>query len=148
MVETQNQTTKIQTLSSTKTTQVNSPRLFATSGLARGMKKSLFQAIEKNGGILKYRNKSGTREQLLCDLLDTLDGYGPKGTKPRRQATQCCNYWYSKYCNNEYDALYKKFDIQPLVTTIDRLEKTNKKTEEEETEEAKKRKKKPLLHRQ
>ena len=134
MVETQNQTTKIQTLLSTKTTQINSPGK-ASGGLARGMKKSLFQAIEKNGGILKYRNKSGTREQLLCDLLDTLDGYGPKGTKPRRQATQCCNYWYSKYCNNEYDALYKKFDIQPLVTTIDRLEKTNKKTEEEETEE-------------
>ena len=134
MVETQNQTTKIQTLSSTKTTQIKSPGK-ASGGLAIGMKKSLFQAIEKNGGILKYRNKSGTREQLLCDLLDTLDGYGQKGTKPRRQATQCCNYWYSKYCCNEYDALYKKFDIQPLVTTIDRLKKTNKKTEEEETEE-------------
>ena len=134
MVETQNQTTKIQTLSSTKTTQINSPGK-ASGGLARGMKKSLFQAIEKNGGILKYRNKSGTREQLLCDLLDTLDGYGQKGTKPRRQATQCCNYWYKLYCNNEYDTLYKKFDIQPLVTTIDRLKKTNKKTEEEETEE-------------
>ena len=136
MVETQNQTTKIQTLSSTKTTQINSPGK-ASGGLARGMKKSLFQAIEKNGGILNYRNKSGTREQLLCDLLDTLDGYGQKGTKPRRQATQCCNYWYKLYCNNEYDTLYKKFDIQPLVTTIDRLKKTNKKTEEteEETEE-------------
>ena len=134
MVETQNQTTKIQTLSSTKTTQINSPGK-ASGGLARGMKKSLFQAIEKNGGILKYRNKSGTREQLLCDLLDTLDGYGQKGTKPRRQATQCCNYWYSKYCCNEYDALYKKFDIQPLVTTIDRLKKTNKEETEEETEE-------------
>ena len=137
MVETQNQTTKIQTLSSTKTTQINSPGK-ASGGLARGMKKSLFQAIEKNGGILNYRNKSGTREQLLCDLLDTLDGYGQKGTKPRRQATQCCNYWYKLYCNNEYDTLYKKFDIQPIVTTIDRLKKTNKKTEvetEEETEE-------------
>ena len=131
MVETQNQTTKIQTLSSTKTTQINSPGK-ASGGLARGMKKSLFQAIEKNGGILNYRNKSGTREQLLCDLLDTLDGYGQKGTKPRRQATQCCNYWYKLYCNNEYDTLYKKFDIQPLVTTIDRLKKTNKKTEETE----------------
>ena len=136
MVETQNQTTKIQTLSSTKTTQIKSPGK-ASGGLAIGMKKSLFQAIEKNGGILNYRNKSGTREQLLCDLLDTLDGYGQKGTKPRRQATQCCNYWYKLYCNNEYDTLYKKFDIQPLVTTIDRLKKTNKKTEEteEETEE-------------
>ena len=92
MVE--NQTTKIQTLSSTKTTQINSPGK-ASGGLARGMKKSLFQAIEKNGGILNYRNKSGTREQLLCDLLDSLDGYGQKGTKPRRQATQCCNYWYN-----------------------------------------------------
>ena len=132
MVE--NQTTKIQTLSSTKTTQINSPGK-ASGGLARGMKKSLFQAIEKNGGILKYRNKSGTREQLLCDLLDTLDGYGQKGTKPRRQATQCCNYWYKLYCNNEYDTLYKKFDIQPLVTTIDRLKKTNKEETEEETEE-------------
>ena len=134
MVETQNQTTKIQTLSSTKTTQINSPGK-ASGGLARGMKKSLFQAIEKNGGILNYRNKSGTREQLLCDLLDTLDGYGQKGTKPRRQATQCCNYWYKLYCNNEYDTLYKKFDIQPLVTTIDRLKKTNKEETEEETEE-------------
>jgi hypothetical protein len=76
MVETP---TKIQTLSSTKTTQINSPGK-ASGGLARGMKKSLFQAIEKNGGILNYRNKSGTREQLLCDLLDTLDGYGQKGT--------------------------------------------------------------------
>ena len=139
MVETQNQTTKIQTLSSTKTTQVNSPRLFATSGLARGMKKSLFQAIEKNGGILKYRNKSGTREQLLCDLLDTLDGYGPKGTIPQRQALLLCNSWHRMYCNNkhQYDALYEKFDVKPIVTTIDRLKKTNKKTEEteEETEE-------------
>ena len=134
MVETQNQTTKIQTLSSTKTTQINSPGK-ASGGLARGMKKSLFQAIEKNGGILNYRNKSGTREQLLCDLLDTLDGYGQKGTKPRRQATQCCNYWYKLYCNNEYDALYEKFGVKPLVTTIDRLKKTNKKTEEVETEE-------------
>ena len=101
------------------------------------MKKSLFGAIEKEGGILNFHNKNGAKEQPLSNLLDTLDGYGPKGTKPRRQATQCCNYWYSKYCNNEYDALYKKFDIQPLVTTIDRLKKTNKKTEEteEETEE-------------
>ena len=134
MVETQNQTTKIQTLSSTKTTQIKSPGK-ASGGLAIGMKKSLFGAIEKKGGILNFRNKNGAKEQPLSNLLDTLDGYGQKGTKPRRQATQCCNYWYSKYCCNEYDALYKKFDIQPLVTTIDRLKKTNKKTEEEETEE-------------
>ena len=41
------------------------------------------------------------------------------------------------YCTNknQYDALYEKFDVKPIVTTIDRLKKTNKKTEEEETEE-------------
>ena len=136
MVETQNQTTKIQTLSSTKTTQIKSPN---KAGLPKGMKKSLFGAIEKEGGILNFHNKNGAKEQPLSNLLDTLDGYGPKGTIPRRQALVLCNSWHRMYCSNkhQYDALYEKFDVKPIVTTIDRLKKTNKKTEEteEETEE-------------
>ena len=136
MVE--NQTTKIQTLSSTKTAQIKSPGK-ASGGLPKGMKKSLFGAIEKEGGILNFHNKNGAKEQPLSNLLDTLDGYGRKGTIPRRQALLLCNSWHRMYCNNkhQYDALYEKFGVKPIVTTIDRLKKTNKKTEEteEETEE-------------
>ena len=133
MVETP---TKIQTLSSTKTTQIKSPN---KAGLPKGMKKSLFGAIEKEGGILNFHNRNGAKEQPISNLLDTLEGYGPKGTIPRRQAQQVCNYWYGIYCKDkhQYDALYEKFEVKPIVTTIDRLKKTNKKTEEteEETEE-------------
>ena len=134
MVE--NQTTKIQTLSSTQTTQIKSPGK-ASGGLPKGMKKSLFGAIEKEGGILNFHNRNGAKEQPISNLLDTLEGYGPKGTIPRRQAQQVCNYWYGIYCKDkhQYDALYEKFEVKPIVTTIDRLKKTNKKTEEEETEE-------------
>ena len=99
------------------------------------MEKSVFQAVECKGRILIFRNKNGTKDQLVSSLLDTLDGYGPKGTCTRRQAQQCVNYWYDLHCNGHYDRLYSNYGVKPLLATISQPEeKTNKKTEEE-TEE-------------
>jgi hypothetical protein len=90
MVETRARTKKTQTPSpekrTTNTKSSDKKKINGKCGLAKGMKKSLFQAVERAGGILVFCNKNGTKDQLVSSLLDTLDGYGPKGTCTRRQA--------------------------------------------------------------
>ena len=79
--------------------------------------KALFQQIEDSGGILKYHNQSGAKEQVLKKILDDLGVFGKKGSQARIDAGRCVRYWYQLYCKDTYDTLYEKFDVKPNLNS-------------------------------
>ena len=139
MVETQARTKKTQTpllkKGTTNTKSADKKKINGKFGLAKGMKKYLFQAVERAGEILVFCNKNSTKDQPVNSLLDTLDRYGLKGRCTWGQAQQCVNYWYDLHYNGHYDRLYSNYGVKPLLATISQPEEKTHKKIEEETEE-------------
>ena len=87
-------------------------------GLSFFLQKQLLQKIEETGGFLEYSNNSGQKERKLALLLDSIPGFGKRGTIQRQQAKSCFEYW-RKLLNDPENSkkLYVRFGIDPSISS-------------------------------
>ena len=81
-------------------------------GLSFHLQHDLFHKIKDSGGLTHYINTGGKKKQKLAALLDTIPGFGARGSRQRSQAKRCVRYWYSLRTDAEKsEKLCKRFSI-------------------------------------
>ena len=89
-------------------------------GLPRFAQKTLLEQIENSGGLDRYRNQEGKKDQLIRPLLEKFPNlFGDIGDPRRKQARDVIKYWYNHfYKEGTYQELLGKSDISPFLESI------------------------------
>ena len=95
-------------------TNLDSP---IVGGLPRFAQKTLLEQIENSGGLDRYRNQEGKKDQLIKPLLEKFPNlFGDIGNPKRKQARDVIKYWYKHfYEQGKYSELLSQFEITPFL---------------------------------
>ena len=67
-------------------------------GLPKFAQKTLLEHIENSGGLDRYRNQDGKKDQLIRPLLEKFPNlFGGVGDQRRKQARDVIKYWYNHF---------------------------------------------------
>ena len=98
-------------------TNLDSPII---GGLPRFAQKTLLEQIENSGGLDRYRNQEGKKDQLIRPLPEKFPTiFGGIGNPRRKQAREVIKYWYNHfYKEGTYQELLRKYNISPFLESI------------------------------
>ena len=90
------------------------------AGLPRFAQKTLLEQIENSGGLDRYCNQEGKKDQLIRPLLEKFPNlFGDIGDPRQKQARDVIKYWYNHfYKEGTYQELLGKYDISPFLESI------------------------------
>ena len=99
-------------------TDLGSPT--AKEGLPFFAQKTLLEQIENSGGLDRYRNQEGKKDQLIRPLLEKFPNlFGGVGDQQRKQARDVIKYWYNHFYKvGKYQELLLKYNISPFLESI------------------------------
>ena len=89
-------------------------------GLPKFAQKTLLEHIENSGGLDRYRNQDGKKDQLIRPLLEKFPNlFGGVGDQRRKQARDVIKYWYNHFYKvGKYQELLLKYNISPFLESI------------------------------